>query len=62
METGREVKEVEREVKSLLDEIGHKMLLPAARTIVVGLRMALRRLLRGVYINGEGVARVRGGP
>ena len=60
METGREVKEVEKEVQFLLEEIGHKFALPAVRTLVLVLRMALRRVLRGIYVNREGVEKVRG--
>ena len=53
------MKEVEKEAGLLLDEIGHKMALPAVRTLAVGLRAVLRRVLQGVFVNREGVERVR---
>ena len=53
------MKEVEQEVKTLLDEIGHKMALPAVRTLAVGLRAVFRKVLQGVFVNREGVETVR---
>ena len=58
-ESGREIKDVEDEVKELLEEIGHKMMLPAVRSLAVPIRMTVRNVLRGVYVNTEGVERVR---
>ena len=59
MENGCGVKEVEKEAGTLLDEIGHKMALPAVRTLAVGLRAVFRKVLQGVFVNREGVERVR---
>lgn len=53
------MKEVEKEAGTLLDEIGHKMALPAVRTLAVGLRAVLRKVLQGVFVNREGMERVR---
>ena len=53
------MKEVEQEVRTLLDEIGHKMALPAVRTLAVGLRAVFRKVLQGVFVNREGVETVR---
>lgn len=50
---------MEREVRALLDEIGHKMALPAVRTLAVGLRAVFRKVLQGVFVNREGVETVR---
>lgn len=58
-ETSREVKEVEAEVEELLDEIGHKMMLPAVRTLAMPIRMTVRNVLHGVYVNTNGVEQVR---
>ena len=43
----------------MLDEIGHKMALPAVRTLAVGLRAVFRKVLQGVFVNREGVETVR---
>ena len=53
------MKDVESEVEELLEEIGHKMMLPAVRTLALIIRMTLRNVLRGVYVNTGGVERVR---
>ena len=53
------MKDVESEVEELLEEIGHKMMLPAVRTLALLIRMTLRNVLRGVYVNTGGVERVR---
>jgi glycerone phosphate O-acyltransferase len=53
------VKDVEDEVQELLEEIGHKMMLPAVRTVALLIRMSIRHVLRGVYVNTGGVERVR---
>ena len=57
-ESGHEVKEVQTEAQALLDEIAHKMALPAVRTLALGLRMVLRRVLHGVYVNTDGLDNV----
>ena len=57
-ESSREVKEVQSEAKALLQEIAHNMALPAVRTLAYALRMALRRILHGVYVNTAGLERV----
>ena len=53
------MKDVESEVEELLEEIGHKMMLPAVRTLALIIRMTLRNVLRGVYVNMGGLERVR---
>ena len=50
---------MEQEVRTLLDEIGHKMALPAVRTLAVGLRAVFRKVLQGVFVNREGIEMVR---
>lgn len=49
---------MEGEVQELLEEIGHKMMLPAVRSLAFAIRMTVRKVLRGVYVNTEGVERV----
>lgn len=58
-DSGRDVKEVEGVVRELLDEIGHKMFLPAVRSLVIVLRATIRQVVRGVYVNTDGITRVR---
>ena len=58
-ESGREMEDIEREVQELLDEIGHKMMLPAVRTVALPIRVTVRNLLHGVYVNTAGVEQVR---
>lgn len=53
-----EIGEVKKEVEDLLDEIAHRMALPAVRTIASLLRPVLRRVLHGVYVNTDGIAKV----
>ena len=60
-ESGREMKDIEGEVEELLDEIGHKMMLPAVRTLVAPIRLTVRNLLHGVYVNKDGVEKVKRG-
>ena len=57
-DSGRDVKEVEGVVRELLDEIGHKMFLPAVRSLVIVLRATIRQVVRGVYVNTDGITRV----
>lgn len=52
--------EVEKEVRSILEEMGHKMFLPAVRFLALLLRPFIRSALHGVYINREGLEQVRG--
>lgn len=57
-ESGREIKDVEAEVEELLEEIGHKMMVPAVRTLALPIRMTIRNVLHGVYVNSAGVEKV----
>ena len=57
-ETGLEMSEVEKESEYLLDEIAHRIALPAIRTLALVLRTVLRRVLHGVYVNSEGLEKV----
>ena len=50
---------MEAEVHELLEEIGHKMTKAAVRTVALSVRMTVRHVLRGVYVNTDGVERVR---
>lgn len=43
------------EAQSILDEIAHKMALPAVRTVASILRSVLRKVLKAVYVNEDGV-------
>ena len=54
------MKDIEREVEELLDEIGHKMAVPAVRTLALPIRVTVRNLLHGVYVNTAGVEQVWG--
>ena len=50
---------MEAEVQELLEEIGHKMRTTAAvRAVALPIRMTVRNVLRGVYVNTEGVEQV----
>lgn len=53
------VEEVEKEVRQLLDEIGHTMHLAAVRTLAFILRGPIRRVIRGIHINAGGLEKVR---
>lgn len=53
-----EFAEIEKEVKSLLDEIGHKFFLPAVRTIAFVLRGPIRQVVRAINIKFEGLEQV----
>lgn len=53
--SGSSVEDVRQEVHSLLDEIEHKMALPAVRTIASILRPVLRKVLTAIYVNSEGI-------
>lgn len=57
-ERGMEFAEIEKEVKSLLDEIGHKFFLPAVRTIAFVLRGPIRQVVRAINIKFEGLEQV----
>ena len=57
-ESGREIKEVESEVRDLLEEIGHKMMLPAVRSLALPIRATVKKILHGVYVNTKGVEQV----
>lgn len=46
-------------MQELLEEIGHKMMLPAVRSLAMPIRMTIRNVLRGVYVNTEGVEQVQ---
>ena len=50
--------DVEKEVRSILEEMGHKMFLPAVRFIALLLRPFIRSALHGVYVNREGLEQV----
>lgn len=52
------MKDVQAEVDELLGEIGHKMMLPAVRTLALPIRMTIRNVLHGVYVNLAGVEQV----
>ncbi len=52
------MKEVQAEVKALVEEIAHDMAVPAVRTLAFALRNALRRILHGVYVNTAGLDKV----
>ena len=53
------VEEVEKEVKLLLDEIGHKFYLPAVRTLAFILRGPIRRVIRSINVSAGGLEKVR---
>ena len=57
-ESNRELKDVQKEAHELLEEIGHKMALPAVRTLALVLRSVLRRILKGIYVNKSGLGKV----
>ena len=53
------MKEVEAEVQSLLEEIGHKFYLPSLRLLGFIARMAVCRMYSNIYINKAGVTQVK---
>lgn len=53
--SGVEVKAVEENAAALLDEIGHKMALPALRTVAAILRGVLRNVLTTINVNTDGL-------
>ena len=46
-------------VDEIVDEIGHKMTLPAVRTVAMTLRGTIRRIISGIYIEKQGLEEVR---
>ena len=57
-EEGVEMKEIENVVRELLDEIGHKLALPAIRTVALMIRGPIRRVLQAVHISQKGLEEV----
>ena len=57
-ESSRELKDVQKEAQELLEEIGHKMALPAVRSLALVLRSVLRRILKGIFVNKPGLEKV----
>ena len=57
--SGRSMKEVEKEVCTLLEEIGHKFYLPSVRLAGFIARMAICRMCSGIYINQKRISQVR---
>lgn len=49
---------MQKEAQELLEEIGHKMALPAVRSLALVLRSVLRRILKGVFVNKPGLEKV----
>ena len=58
METSRDLKDIHADVQALLDEMGHKMMMPAVRTLAMGLRRVFRTVLQGVHVNRGGMEEV----
>ena len=46
------------EAEELIDEIAHKMALPAVRTVAAVLRSALVKILDAIYVNEDGLKAV----
>ncbi|CAI8011661.1 Dihydroxyacetone phosphate acyltransferase [Geodia barretti] len=53
-------KEVEKEVREMLDEMGHSMFLPAVRCLALLLRPFICSALRGIFVSREGLQQLRG--
>lgn len=53
--TGNSVEAIRIEAQSILDEIAHKMALPAVRTVASILRSVLKKVLKAIYVNEDGV-------
>ncbi|KAL5463463.1 hypothetical protein EMCRGX_G032358 [Ephydatia muelleri] len=58
-ESSRELKDVQKEAQELLEEIGHKMALPAVRSLALVLRSVLRRILKGIFVNKPGLEKLK---
>lgn len=54
-DSGVSVQSVQLEAQDILDEIAHKMAIPAVRTLACILRSALRKVLTAVYVNTDGL-------
>lgn len=52
------MEEVENEVHSLLEEIGHKFYLPSVRLLGFVARTAICRMYNGIYVNKTRVTQV----
>lgn len=50
--------DVEKEAESLLEEIGHKMALPAVRSLALVLRAVFRRVMESIVVNQRGLEEV----
>lgn len=46
---------VQFEAQAILDEIAHKMALPAVRTLASFLRSVLMRIFTAIYVNVDGL-------
>ena len=53
------MKLVEQETELILEEIGHKLALPALRLTASILRGVIRKVLSGIYVNKTGLDKVR---
>lgn len=49
---------MEKEVKMLVEEIGHKFFFPAIRTIALMLRGPIRKVLDAINVSHEGLEKV----
>lgn len=52
------MKEMESIVRELLDEIGHRMALPAVRTVAFMIRGPIRRVMQAIHISQQGLEEV----
>lgn len=59
--SGTSIETVQAEAQSIVDEIAHKMALPAVRTIASMLRSVLTRVLDAIYVNTGGLELVSPG-
>ena len=51
---------MEKEVREMLDEMGHSMFLPAVRCLALLLRPFICSALRGIFVSREGLQQVSG--
>ena len=52
------MKEMESAVRELLDEIGHRLALPAIRTVAFLIRGPIRQVIQAIHISQKGVEEV----
>ena len=52
------MEEIDKRVRAIVDEIGHKMNILAVKTLALMIRGPIRRVIRGIYVKRKGLEEV----